>query len=154
MVCPQGLRRRWWRRIRAWRNRPDRFPRNLCRRCSYECVEASMQKTVVALTVLLSATLAYAGHDFTERTEKSFPLAANGRLVVRSEIGDIRIHASDRRDVKIVAVKRARDASDDEGARRVARMHLNFAASANEVRVTVEWPSRSISALLRNESNL
>jgi len=109
----------------------------------------------VFVLALLIGTLAYASdHDYTERSESTFPLTANARIVLRSEVGDIRIHASDRHDVRLVTIKRYRTSDDSEGRARVKELHVNTSLSGGELRITGEWPARSVSSMFRGESNL
>ena len=113
-----------------------------------------MRKTVLALTLL--ATFAHAGdrNDYTEKTDSVVPLAANGRLVLKNEIGDIRIHATDRADVRITAIRRAHNSSESEGPSRVKELQVRVEPSVGEVRVTGSWANHSFSRLLRGEGSL
>src|ERR1022692_2522404 len=104
---------------------------------------------------LLACALAHASdRDYTERSESTFPVTANTRVVVRSEVGDIRIRATGRRDVRLVAIKRYRTSNDAEGAAKVKELHVNTTLSAGELRVTGEWPPRTVTGMFRGESNL
>jgi hypothetical protein len=111
------------------------------------------------VVALLACGLAHAGtrhsdRDYTERSESTFPLTANARLVLRSEVGDIRIHATGRHNVRLVAIKRYRTSNDAEGAAKVKELRVNTSLAANELRITGEWPTRTVSSLFRGESNL
>ena len=112
-----------------------------------------MRKTVLALTLL--AALAHAGNrnDYVEKTDYVHPLAANGRLVLKNEIGDIRIHATDRSDVHITAIRRAHNTSEAEGPSRVRELEVRVERSAGEVRVTGSRPRHTLSGLF-SASNL
>jgi hypothetical protein len=103
----------------------------------------------IALSLMLLAALAHAGNrnDYAERTDYVHPLAANGRLVVKNEIGDIRIHATDRADVRITAIRRAHNTSEVNGPSRVKELEVRVEPSAGEVRVTGSRPRHSLSRL-------
>jgi hypothetical protein len=113
-----------------------------------------MRKIVLAITLV--AALAHAGNrdDYKERSDSVHPLASNGRLVLKNEIGDIRIHVTDRSDVKITAVKRARNSSESEGPSRVKELEVHIEPSANELRITGSWPRHSFSRFIHGDGNL
>ncbi len=90
--------------------------------------------------------------DYTERSEYTQPLGAHGRLLVRSEIGDVRIHTSDRHDVRVVAVKKFRTQDDSQGRQKVAQLQVSVTHSDGEVRVIGQWPQRTLGRLVRGES--
>jgi hypothetical protein len=111
-----------------------------------------MRNTVLALTVLTA--LAHAGsRDYVEKTNYVRPLATNGRVVIRNEIGDIRIHATDRSDVLITAIRRAHNTTEAEGPWRVKELEVRVEPSAGEVRVTGSQPHHSLARLFSG-SNL
>jgi hypothetical protein len=113
-----------------------------------------MRKTVLALTLL--AALAHAGNrnDYVEKTDYVHPLAANGRLILRNEVGDIRIHASDRNDVRITAIRRAHNTSESEGPSRVKELEVQVEHSESEVRVTGSHPRGMFSGVFHSSGNL
>jgi hypothetical protein len=75
-------------------------------------------------------------------------------LVIRNEIGDIRIQATDRKDVKITAIRRAHNSSESEGPSKVKELQVHVFSTSGEVRVTGTWPGRSVTRLFRGETAL
>ena len=92
--------------------------------------------------------------DFTERQEFTYPLAENGRVFLKNEVGEVRLRASDRKDVHIVALKRARDSDQRDGPQRVAELRVQVSAASGEVRILGRWPERDLTRMLRGKSKL
>lgn len=106
------------------------------------------------LAVLALFALPVSAHDYTVRQEFTYPLAENGRIFLKSEVGEVRVHASDRRDVRIVAVKRARNSDEHNGPGRVAELRVEVHATPAEVSVRGIWPDWSLTRMLRGKSKL
>ncbi|GEM_PF-6239107 len=104
-----------------------------------------MRRALLSLSLLALTIPAFAGNrdDYTERSSYVQPLSANGRLLVHNGIGDIKIHASDRNDVRITAIRRAHGMSDSEAASRIKDLDVRVDHSPNEVRVTGSREHRS-----------
>src|SRR5437667_10380490 len=108
-------------------------------------------RRVIVITLLLGLAVCTAsasgsrdGRDYIERQEFSYPLAESGRVFLKNNVGEVRVHASNQNTVRIVAIKRAKDCDNATGAARVAELQVKIDAFPNEVRVRGEWPDHTI----------
>lgn len=97
---------------------------------------------------------AHADHEYAERSVSTFPVGLNARLTIRTEVGEVRIHASDRHDVLLRVTKRYQTSDDAEGAAKVKELHVNTSSTGNELRIIGQWPSHGFNSLLKGESKL
>ena len=111
-----------------------------------------MFSRAVALCLLAPALLL--AEDYTERKVYTHPLAADGRVYLKNDVGEIHITVSDRKDVRIVATKKARDSDQHSGPSRVAELHVDVRNSPDEIRIRGDWPHRDATRLLRGKSKL
>ncbi|MGH9660519.1 MAG: DUF4097 family beta strand repeat-containing protein, partial [Bryobacteraceae bacterium] len=89
-------------------------------------------KKILAASALVACALAA---DVEDRIQKTYPLAAGGRVAVSNVNGDIRVTAWDKNEVDLVAVKRAR--SKDK----LDECQITIDASADSVVVRTRYPS-------------
>ena len=107
-----------------------------------------------AFCLLTLPAWADSNRDYTERQEFTCPLAENGRVSLKSEVGEVRVHASDRRDVHIVAVKRAKNSDEHNGPGRVSELRVEVHPTPGQVSVRGIWPDRSFTWMLRGKTRL
>lgn len=107
----------------------------------------------IAAICLLAPALLLAG-DYTERQVFTHPLAADGKVYLKNDIGEIHITFSDRNDVRIVAIKKARDSDSHNGPARLSELHVEVRNSPSEIRIRGDWPHRDATRLLRGKSKL
>lgn len=107
----------------------------------------------VAALCLLAPALLLAG-DYTERQVFTHRLAADGKVYLKNDIGEIHITFSDRKDVRIVAIKKARDSDSHSGPSRLAELRVDVRHSPDEIRIRGYWPHRDATRLLRGKSRL
>jgi hypothetical protein len=93
--------------------------------------------------MLLILALAALTTDASERIEKTLPLAPNGRLALDGSIGEVRIRATNRQDVLVVARKHAKHGREE----RFAEMRVEFETKAGEVRIRSVIPQRNNDSL-------
>lgn len=91
---------------------------------------------VFALVSLLAAGAALAREPFTETFDKTFPLAAGGRVALENVNGSVVIDVWERAEVRVHAVKSA--SSEDL----LSRLKVAVDARPNEVRIETDYPER------------
>lgn len=104
----------------------------------------TMQKSwnLAVLLVAMTALPALAA-TVTERIEKSFPLKAGGSVSVENVNGRIALEVWDKDEVRIVAVKTVKAASEEAAQKEAALVKVTFKADAASVSVHTEHPKRS-----------
>lgn len=110
-------------------------------------------RTLVALCLLALAVPAVAG-DYTQTQEFTYPLASGGRVYLRNEVGEVHVKATDRKDVHILVIKKARESDVHSGPSRVAELHVDVSPSAAEIRIRGSWPDRDVVHMMRGKSRL
>lgn len=111
-------------------------------------------RRLLAVAALLFLALPVLARDYTERKEFIHPLAENGRFYLKNEIGEVILRASDRKDVRIVAILKAKDSDESSGPRRVHELRVEVKATPDQVRVRGRWPDRSFFGLFGGKSRL
>ena len=110
-------------------------------------------RVLLPLCLLALAVPAVAG-DYTQTQEFTHLLSAGGRVYLKNEVGEVHVKATDRKDVHIVVVKRARDSDQHSGPSRVAELRVEVSHSADEVRIRGTWPDRDMTHWMRGKSRL
>lgn len=113
-----------------------------------------LRSPAYVLSWLFLLALPGLARDYTERQEFTYTLAPNGRFYLKSEVGEVRVRASDRKDVHIVVTKLARNEDEQSGPRQVSRLRVDVSARDDEVRVRAVWPEASAGSMLRGKSKL
>ncbi len=93
------------------------------------------RQIAVGMTVLLLAVGVAGAADNTETFDKTYPLAADGRVSVENINGDLHIEVWDRSEVHVVAVKEA------ESSEALQALEINVDASTNSISIETKYPS-------------
>lgn len=106
--------------------------------------------TVKRLMVpLLAATLASAGCDLmtaslraeqTAQWQKSYPIAANGTVDIENVNGKIDVEPSTGANVEVIALKKARGASDEAAKAALDRITIAEDVAGDHVRIEAKFP--------------
>jgi hypothetical protein len=98
---------------------------------------------MVALLLMVAAAVPAAAASVTERIEKSFPLAAGGALSIENINGDITLESWDKAEVRIVAVKTVRGATEERAKKDLATLQVLFRIEGGKVIVETDYPQSS-----------
>jgi hypothetical protein len=107
----------------------------------------------LAALILLAPALLLA-EDYTERQVFTHPLAAGGKVYLKNDVGEIHVTTSGRSDVRIIAVKKARDSDEHSGPGRLKELRVQVNTSPDEIRIRGVWPHRDVTRLFRGKSRL
>jgi DUF4097 and DUF4098 domain-containing protein YvlB len=94
-----------------------------------------IRRIAVGITILLLAAGAGWAADTNETFDKTYPLAAGGRVSVENINGDLHIEVWDRSEVHVVAVKEA------ESSDALQALDIKVDASANSLSIETKYPS-------------
>jgi hypothetical protein len=114
--------------------------------------ESIMQKTTslargLILAGLIAGSLAarpaVAAETFKEQFDHTYPLSSGGSFTLKDVNGAVSVTAWDRNEVHVVAEKRVKAGSAEEGRRRLAALRIDATAQPGAVRVDTRFPHQS-----------
>ncbi len=98
---------------------------------------------LAALLVLAAVAVPARAATVTETVEKSFPLGAKGSFTIDNVNGAITVQSWDKEELKIVAVKTVKAATEEKAREALAKLQLTFKADGKSVAVAAKYPEES-----------